>query len=368
MAIYKVENGYRFKCRDINNKMYYSKIFETKKEARKQEEIYKDKMNTCDYLKFGSIAEQYFEQLIKSNKRSTAYTYRKDYNNHLKDYFSNFYINSINSQIIDNWCVKMENKGLTINYMNKIYVILTNILNYAMRLYDLKINYATIHGRFKNKNDIVIKDKDKLRYITYEEFEKFISVVDDKTYYTIFQFLFRTGVRKGELIALTIEDIDLDNRLITIDKTLNEEIKGDYIINSTKNNQNRVIKMDNTLYNIMVDYINYMKQYTDYSNKWFLFGGPIHLSKSTLNRYKHKYFELSGIHEITIHEFRHSHVSLLINEYVRTSKEKNVKIDTAKFFLMLSNRMGHTIQVMQDTYMHLFPTIQDEIVDLLDNL
>lgn len=41
---------------------------------------------------------------------------------------------------------------------------------------------------------------------------------------------------------------------------------------------------------------------------------------------------------------------------------------TAKFFLKMSKRMGHTIQVIQDTYMHLFPTIQDEMVDLLDIL
>ena len=40
----------------------------------------------------------------------------------------------------------------------------------------------------------------------------------------------------------------------------------------------------------------------------------------------------------------------------------------SKFFLMMSNRMGHTINVMQSTYMHLFPTIQDEIVDILNNL
>jgi len=30
--------------------------------------------------------------------------------------------------------------------------------------------------------------------------------------------------------------------------------------------------------------------------------------------------------------------------------------------------MGHTIEVMQKTYMHLFPTVQDEIVNLLDDL
>ena len=35
---------------------------------------------------------------------------------------------------------------------------------------------------------------------------------------------------------------------------------------------------------------------------------------------------------------------------------------------MASDRLGHTIQVMIETYLHLFPTVQDEIVDILDNL
>ena len=87
------------------------------------------------------------------------------------------------------------------------------------------------------------------------------------------------------------------------------------------------------------------------------------MPSTNIDRHKHKYFELSGVREITIHEFRHSHVSLLINEYLKSGQT-----DTAKFFVMMSNRMGHTIEVMQKTYMHLFPTVQDEIVDLLDNL
>ena len=35
---------------------------------------------------------------------------------------------------------------------------------------------------------------------------------------------------------------------------------------------------------------------------------------------------------------------------------------------MISNRMGHTIQVMQETYMHLFPDTQETITNLLNNL
>lgn len=115
-------------------------------------------------------------------------------------------------------------------------------------------------------------------------------------------------------------------------------------------------------------YKNEICKYSDFNNKWFVFGGPGFLPQTTIDRHKDKYFKLADINTITIHEFRHSHVSLLINEYIKTSKEKNMKIDTAEFFLMMSDRMGHTIEVMQNTYMHLFPTIQDEIVDLLDNL
>jgi integrase len=111
-----------------------------------------------------------------------------------------------------------------------------------------------------------------------------------------------------------------------------------------------------------------MMSFKDFDEKWFVFGGTRFMPQTTIDRKKSYYFKKSGIKEITMHEFRHSDVSLLINEYIKTSKEKNMKIDTAKFFLMMSNRMGHSLGVMQKTYMHLFPTIQDEIVDLLDNL
>ena len=45
------------------------------------------------------------------------------------------------------------------------------------------------------------------------------------------------------------------------------------------------------------------------------------LPQITIDRKKHKYFELSGVNEITVQEFRHSHVSLLINKYAKTVKQ-----------------------------------------------
>ncbi len=86
-------------------------------------------------------------------------------------------------------------------------------------------------------------------------------------------------------------------------------------------------------------------------------------SDTCLRKKFNYYIEKANVKQIRIHDFRHSHVSLLINEYIKSGQT-----DTAKFFLMLSDRMGHTIDVMQKTYMHLFPTVQNEIVNLLDNL
>lgn len=360
-----------FKCyyKDIYGctKQYKSGKFKKQDEAKEAEQIFLARKKGTAHCKFSTVAADYFIELAKIQKASTVYTYKKDYNNHIKLYFENYYIDDINIPAVRQWHSEMVKKGLSINYLNKIQNILKSILDFAIVNYGLKVNYVAIYGRFKEKKDTVV-EKSKIRYITHEEFNQFISNVDDMVYKTFFTFAYYTGCRKGEIFALNWKDIDFTTNIIKINKTLNEEIKGTYVITSTKNNINREIVMSKHLRETMILYKDYMESFTDFKQTWFIFGGPIHLSKTTVDRRKHIYFEKSGVHEITMHEFRHSHVSLLANEYIKTSKEKNMKIDIEKFFLMMSSRMGHSIEVMKKTYMHLFPTVQDEIVDLLDNL
>lgn len=346
-----------------DGRQYESKKYLTKKEAQDEEALFKLKRDMPYSKPFYIIAIDYFNYMSKTRRESTVYTYKKDYNNHIKPFFENMSISSINMSNIREWAEKLEKKDISVAYKNKIHNILNKIFDFAIKNYDLPSNPSRTYGTFQEKNDKVIKDSEKLRYITLEEFSQFISVIDDPMWKTFFIFAFYTGCRRGEIQALTWNDIDFNKNEIIIDKTLYEEVKGQVNITSTKNNLNRKIKMSKTLKDSLLKYKEQVKQYTDFKESWFLFGNSRFLPKSTIARYKTKYFTLSGVHEITMHEFRHSHVSLLINEYVKSGQT-----DTAKFFLMMSNRMGHTIQVMQDTYMHLFPTIQDEIVDLLDKL
>ena len=355
---------------DINGKKRYrhSKKYKDKESAEKAQLLFKSKINYSLSVKFSVVANAYFDYMYKTRKESTVYSYENAFKKNIMPYFEDLYIDSINIYKINFWKAEMEKHKFKITYLNKLYTILKEIFDYAIKNYDLENNVVALSGRFQQVNEKVIKDDNKLQYITYENFNKLIEVIDNDMYRCLFYTLYLTGMRKGEIQAITWNDIDFEKELITVNKTLSVKTKDKYKITSTKTYVNRKIKMSKTLKKELLNYQNICKQYADYDDDWFVFGNTRFLASTTIDTNKHKYFKKANIPEITIHSFRHSHVSLLVHEYIKTSKEKNMKVDTTKFFLMMSDRMGHSIKVMQETYMHLFPTIQDEVVDLLDNL
>lgn len=373
MPVYKDKNAtkdgrqwyYIVYKKDFNgkNKKYKSKKYKSKTEAKEEERLFLIKRDNPLTISFILVANDYFAEMYSIRKESTVYSYENAYKKNIEPYFKLLTINEINVSIVNNWKQKMYKKDFKLAYLNKLYNILKGIFDFAMRNCSLISNPVIISGRFQRKNDEVITDEEKIRYITYEQFNQLISVIDDIVWKTFFTFLYYTGMRKGEIQALNWSDINFNNNEIIVNKTLSIKTKDNYKITSTKNYINRKIKMNKTLYSQLVLYKKEMMKFNDFNEKWFVFGCGRFMPQTTIDRKKHYYFQLSGIKEITVHEFRHSHVSLLINEYIKSGQT-----DTTKFFLMMGNRMGHSVAVMQKTYIHLFPTIQNEIVDILNNL
>ena len=356
---HKTKDGrcYYFRVQ-INNVPYKSKRYLTKKECMNAEALYRLKKTTPNRVDFNSVALTYFDYLKTYTKYSTVYTYEKDYNKHICPYFGEKDIYSINTLDYNIWFEEMSKKCLKPKYTNKINSLLRNIFNYAIQNYGLEHN--PVIKTFKESKDKIITDS-KIRYITQEEFDKFISVVDDLMYKTLFEMLFYTGMRKGELLCLTWNDVDLDRKVIKINKTLYKVHNN--TPTSNKTNQIREIYLNDAFAQNLAIYKQNKMQITDFSNNWFVFGDVMTLATTTLERKKHHYFELSGVREITIHEFRHSHISNMVSLYLKSGHT-----DSTKFFIMMSQRLGHTIPVMQKTYMHLFPNTQDDIVNMLNKL
>jgi len=112
------------------------------------------------------------------------------------------------------------------------------------------------------------------------------------------------------------------------------------------------------LKNMLWELYQHYKEFEGFNKKWFVFGGYKHLDKGVIDRERGIYFELvektfgKPINKITNHEFRHSHASYLIS--------KGVKIE------LIANRLGNTVEVASVVYGHLFPEVEDEIIEELN--
>lgn len=368
----KTKDGrqWRFKVyyhnEDGKLKPYTSKRYLLKKEAEAAERVFKLNRDVPVKKRFDVVADDYFKDAYIRLKESTVNTYYSQYKNNILPYFKNKFIDEINVTDIENWKNKLIDRKIKTSTCNEYYVVFKEIFTYANRKFELNYNPVSLSGRFKRRNDEVIKTEEKLRYITYDEYCKLIDVIQDDLYHCLFLTFYFAGMREGEMQALTWNDIDFNRKVIIVNKTLSTNTKeGRYKITNTKNCLNREISMSRTLYDELKRYKEVVMKYDDFRSDWFVFGNGDFLSTYNMNKYRKQYFKEAGLEKrlITIHEFRHSHVSLCINEYIKSGQS-----DSTKFFLMMSQRMGHSLRVMQETYMHLFPSVQDNIVSLLDNL
>ncbi len=322
----------------------------------------KDTLSYDPYVKFTSVIAMCLEEEKKKCKYSTYRNIKTDIKNHIIPFFEKYRLKDLNTQVFLAWHNYIEDKGLSYKYRNKQHLWLCKICDYGINYYGISHNYERMLGTFKKtveEKEKICTKEEHIRYITLNQFNDFISHIDDMMWNTFFTFLFYTGMREGETLALLWKDIDLVNKKISVTKTLSREIvDGKKKSTSTKTGETRVVDISDTL---MAQLQRYFKIINP-KQEDYVFGGNEPLALTTIDRYKHRYFRLCNVPEITIHEFRHSHVSMLINEAVK----KNIEMNS--FFIMMSERMGHTIQVMQKTYMHLFPDTQKPIMDLLNGL
>lgn len=190
------------------------------------------------------------------------------------------------------------------------------------------------------------KKNREMLFWTKEEYLKFADAMMDKpmSYYA-FEMLYWTGIREGELLALTSADFDFEKRTVTINKSF-QHLNGRDIITSPKTEKsNRTIQLPKFLCDEIQDYL---KMLYDVGLEDRVF--PI--TKSYLHREMDRGAKEAGVKRIHIHDIRHSHVSLLI--------------DMGFSATAIADRVGHESIDITYNYAHLFPSKQAEMADKLD--
>ena len=326
-------------------KQKWKRGFATKKEALGFERDFLEKQSANPDMTFQNLYEIYMEDMAARLKQSTLLTKKTVLQTHILPFFGSKPINEIKASDVRRWQAKLMSSpnNYSQTYLKKINTELNSIINYAKRFYDLNTNPC-------GKAGTIGKAKaEEMDYWTYDEYIAFREGVKDKPLsYICFEILYWTGMREGELLALSPADIDLDNKLISINRTY-QRIGGKDVFTSPKTRKSkRKIPIPNFLCQELSDYIQ-SRYMLDTDERLF----PV--TKSYLSHEMIRGCKNTGVKKIRIHDIRHSHASLLINQGCDA--------------LMLADRLGHEkVSTTLNTYSHLFPHKQQELVHSLESL
>ena len=326
-------------------KQKWKRGFATKKEALGFERDFLEQQSANPDMTFQNLYEIYMEDMAARLKQSTLLTKKAVLQTHILPFFSSKPINEIKASDVRRWQAKLMSSpnNYSQTYLKKINTELNSIINYAKRFYDLNTNPC-------GKAGTIGKAKaEEMDYWTYNEYIVFREGVKDKPLsYICFEVLYWTGMREGELLALSPADIDLDNKTISINRTY-QRIEGKDVFTSPKTRKSkRKIPIPDFLCQELSDYIQ-SRYMLDADERLF----PV--TKSYLSHEMIRGCKNTGVKKIRIHDIRHSHASLLINQGCDA--------------LMLADRLGHEkVSTTLNTYSHLFPHKQQELVHSLESL
>lgn len=325
--------------------------FKREKDAKEWERHFLNTTQKNSDISFPSLVENYFEDLATRLKPTTLETKRSIFETKITPYFKKFKICDIDALAIRRWQNELLNfrdeKGhpYSDTYLRTINNQISAILNYATVYYHLQNNPC------KQVGAIGKADAEAMQIWTLDQFEQFIEFENKHAGHLAFNVLFWSGIREGELLALTIEDFlfdGVDEYKLNIDKNF-EVVKGtQYLLTPKTDSSKRCISIPKFLYDEAMSYHNALYE-PDPKERLFYF------TKSYLLSEIKRVAKLAGLEPIRVHDLRHSHASLLI--------EMGFNI------LMVSQRLGHEkVETTWRTYAHLYPDKEKMLAAQLDTV
>ena len=350
MSVFKNERGTwtaKFYYKDWTGQKRQKKKegFSTKKEAVAFENDFLGKCSNTPDVLFKDICVLYLDDCRARLKPTTMSTKENTLNKQILPYFGDMPINAITINTVRSWQNNLmaSDEKYSGTFQRACHNQLSSVFNFACKYYNLPSNPARDCG------SIGCKRRDTITFWTYKEFREFIENVSDKPMSDVaFSILFYSGIREGELLALTLNDFDFEKNLMNITKTY-ARLNGNDIIQSPKTvNSRRTVTMPPEILDKVKNYAESVEGYTP-DQRLF----PV--TRKYLHYEMARAAKKTGMKKIRVHDIRHSHASLLI--------------DMGFSPLLISERLGHEdVSTTLSIYSHLYPNKQGEVAERLSEL
>lgn len=304
-----------------------------------------------------------FMEMRKYEVRDSSYDKtERVYKLHILPILSDVRIDALSATILQKWKLSVEEKGLTLKTRQNIFSELRTMFNYAVRMEYLSKNPLFKVGNFKGSVAI----KKDINFYTPEEFRKFINAAKkaalekqknqnslyEWNYYVFFNIAFYTGLRKGEIHALKWSDIEGD--YLHVRRSITQKLH-DYDVESAPKNKSsiRTLQMPLPLIQVLHDHRKRQMKLEGFCDDSRLLGDGRCVRDSTIQLRNDLYASLAGVKRIRIHDFRHSHASLLANMGINIQE--------------VARRLGHAkVDMTWNTYSHLYPKEEEKAMLVLN--
>ena len=322
------------------------KGFQTELEALLWEKNFKALKDDAMDMTFADFCKVYEAEVRPRVREHTWLTKENIIQSKLLPFFGDMRMCDIRPVDIVRWqnslagSTRADGDGFKPTYLRIINNQLNAIFNHAERYYGLSDNPV------RRVDKIGSKKGGEMQFWTKDEYLRFSEAVMDKPLsFHAFELLYWTGIRCGELLALTPSDFMLESSRLRINKSYQSLNGVDTVTDPKTPKSVRTIVMPAFLRDEMADFI---EMRDDVAPDERLFAVTKHFLAHEMERG----CKASGVKRIRIHDIRHSHVSLLI--------------EMGFSALAIAERMGHEAVDITYRYAHLFPTKQDEMAAALD--
>lgn len=276
---------------------------------------------------FTEIAQDWLMQVNKKRKHSTYIKYSLVYQKHIKKIFENVLL----SQMTDSFVNEKLSDTLSNSVQKSVYCVLNQILKFASAQYSLiftplKKPVSEMHNK---PIKVLSKSEQKqLMTVLYQKMDLFKM--------SVLLVLF-TGLRLGELCALKWTDIDFENKLLTVNRTVQrlyaEGHKTKTILMETapkSEHSRREIPLSTILLELLAEFCN---------GKEYIFGGDKPMEPRTMQYQFKKILKEADLADMNFHILRHTFSTNCIEDGMDVKS--------------LSEILGHSdVQITLNRYVH----------------
>lgn len=252
-------------------------------------------------------------------------------------------ISPINIQKLVDELIKNKLKPITVKrYLTRINIMFKNAI-FLNIITETPIKNISLPKKTASKPKTAL---------TFEQQKCLLKKIKNKKKYIVTLIALKTGLRLGEILGLTWDNVDFKNKKIKVEKQWkrnkrNEKYKK-YDFGTLKTiNSKREVPMPDIL---ITELKKFKYEYpTDITNR--IFTGII--NPPTFSTALHRYYKKMGF-DITIHELRHTYATNLI--------ASNVDFKTAAKFL------GHDVKQTMEIYSHVTDDMVNRATEIIDTV